>query len=255
MAASGCRMFRNYQSRHPSHNPTIIEAVQAAWATPGLFASIRIGTAPMQEQLVSAVNGFNNPALQAITEAQEVLRSEKPISSILSLGSIKTGSFSTSPMDVAIRAAQETEATAENLQRRFGTLGIYFRFSVENIVEKEYLNLEAHFDMITANTREYLAGDIVSHLFDSYMKVSEHTSTITLDRLRKHSLYTSWLRLTIATVRSRIDGYKSSHGLPPLSAFFITRIAPMEEITVALERDTPGSPAIAIVTGLGGTGK
>src|SRR5271154_5784764 len=61
-----CRMFRNYPSHHFSHNPTIAEAAQASWATPGLFSSILVGSHPTREELVSAVNGFNNPTLEAV---------------------------------------------------------------------------------------------------------------------------------------------------------------------------------------------
>ncbi|KIM23755.1 hypothetical protein M408DRAFT_11343 [Serendipita vermifera MAFF 305830] len=142
-------------------------------------------------------------------------------------------------MEAATHTAQETEETAENLQRRLETLDIYFRFSVERIIGKEYVNLETHFETITAHTRKYLTGDIIDGSFDSYMKVSHQTSAISLDRIL-------W---------SRVGDLKSSHELPPLTAFFIMRAGPMKEITTALARTPQDGPAMAIVTGLGGAGK
>ncbi|KIM27514.1 hypothetical protein M408DRAFT_48879, partial [Serendipita vermifera MAFF 305830] len=84
---SGCRMFRNYKSKRSSYNPTIIEAVRASWATPGLFSSVFIGAAPQQEEIISAVNGFNNPTLQAVQEARELYGANRAVSTLLSLGS------------------------------------------------------------------------------------------------------------------------------------------------------------------------
>ncbi|KIM32192.1 hypothetical protein M408DRAFT_215228 [Serendipita vermifera MAFF 305830] len=55
--------------------------------------------------------------------------------------------------------------------------------------------------------------------------------------------------------RSKPGRSESSMGLPPLSAFFTTRTGPMNEIIRALQNTNPDSPALAIVTGLSGTGK
>ncbi|KIM26364.1 hypothetical protein M408DRAFT_50543, partial [Serendipita vermifera MAFF 305830] len=83
---SGCRMFRNYKSKRSSYNPTIVEAVRATWATPGLFSSVFTGNGPQQEEIISAVNGFNNPTLQAVQEAREIYGTGKAVSAFLSLG-------------------------------------------------------------------------------------------------------------------------------------------------------------------------
>lgn len=177
---NGFRVFRNYESRQSSYNPTIIEAVRVAWATPGLFSPIRVGIS-IQEELVSAVNGFSNPTLEAVREAELVFGKDRTVSTVLSLGVGRRLSIPSSE-GAAIQIAQETELTAENFQRRFGMLGIYFRFSVDQILEKQGADLETHFASVTAYTREYLAGDTVNRSLDSYLKTSGHTSTTSLDR-------------------------------------------------------------------------
>jgi len=55
--------------------------------------------------------------------------------------------------------------------------------------------------------------------------------------------------------RTRGSGPRSSHGLPPLSAFFMARRNVMGLINTALSSSLPGSPAVAVVIGLSGTGK
>ncbi|KIM27449.1 hypothetical protein M408DRAFT_48791, partial [Serendipita vermifera MAFF 305830] len=86
-AIAGCRMFRNYKSKQASYNPTIVEAVRACWATPGLFASVIIGNGPQKEEIISAVHGFNNPTPQAVQEARELYGTDRAVSALLSLGS------------------------------------------------------------------------------------------------------------------------------------------------------------------------
>ena len=124
-------MFRNYTSRNSSYNPTIIEAARAAWAVPGMFSSIHIGANVVEEELVSATNGFNNPTRETLREAQSVFGKDRMVSSILGIGSGKRATIPAFSVAAAMRVAQEAKITAENLQRMFGTLGVYFRFSVD----------------------------------------------------------------------------------------------------------------------------
>ena len=176
-------MFRNCTLRNSSYNPTIVEAARTAWAVPGLFSPIHIGANGIEEELVSATNGFNNPTRETLREAQSVFGKDRMVSSVLSIGSGKRAAVPASSVAATIQVAQETEITAENLQRMFGTLGIYFRFSVERGIDNEHTNLANHLASIMTHTKEYLDGDIVSRALDSYIKVSGKTSTISLERL------------------------------------------------------------------------
>jgi hypothetical protein len=135
----------------------------------------------MKEELVSAVNGFSNPTLEGITEAHEAFGGVRMISSILSLGAGSPEASAT----VVERVARETEITAESLQRRFGKLGIYFRFSVDHGTVHEHLPLESQFGALASYAENYFAGDIVNTSVDSYLQVSSQTSTISLERMCK----------------------------------------------------------------------
>ena len=61
--------------------------------------------------------------------------------------------------------------------------------------------------------------------------------------------------LTSDIDRSKGVQLRSSHGLPPLSAFFVDRKQPLEEITNALKVRASSGQRVAVVAGMGGSGK
>jgi hypothetical protein len=60
---------------------------------------------------------------------------------------------------------------------------------------------------------------------------------------------------TYGTDRSRVKGTGSSHGLPPLSAFFVPRKKPMEALVKGLLDTNEFTQRITILSGMGGSGK
>jgi hypothetical protein len=177
----GCRMFRNYGSRQYSHNPTVVEAAQSSWATPGLFSAIRVGPSISPEQLISAVNGFNNPTLEAVREVREIYGADRAVSTLLSLGSGKRGPVSVYSSNSLQRSAQQTDSTEETIDREFGLSGIYYRFSPEHTIKHEIFDVERNqFGLITSYTRAYLKSVKTSRAVESYLKASAHTSEIDL---------------------------------------------------------------------------
>jgi hypothetical protein len=180
---STCRVFRNFKSSRSSYNPTIIEAVRASWATPGLFPSILLGANLMREELVSAVNGFNNPTLETIKEAKDIFGKERRVSCLLSLGTGQADIRSTASKDFMTKTAQDTETIARESQRRFGSLGIYFRFSVERGMDSEGVIGEEALGAIAAHTSVYLEGDDSAKRLDRFVTISGSTNRTTLDTL------------------------------------------------------------------------
>ena len=184
-------MFRSYTSARSSYNPTILEAVRASWATPGLFSSIRLGANLMREEIVSAVNGFNNCTLEAIKEAKDIFGKERCVSCLLSLGSGQAEVRSTSSKDYTTKTAQDTETIARESQRRFGSLKIYFRFSVERGMDLECAIGEGTFGAIATHTSVYLEGEDNAKRLDSFVTISSSTDRVTLDDLCEQSV-PSW---------------------------------------------------------------
>jgi hypothetical protein len=184
---SHCRMLRNYDSVHSSYNPTIIEAIRIAWATPGLFSSIRVGPSLMQEVLISAVNSVNNPTPKAVEEAHNVFGKDRRVSCLVSLGTGKPviRSLSTGGLDPDQMVARETETTAEQLKRRYTGLGIYFRLSVDRGLNFRggSLDIEENAGKIISCTSGYLETHDASEILDCCLRSSQHASHVTMESL------------------------------------------------------------------------
>jgi len=194
-----CRLFRNYESRQASFNPTIIEAIKVVWATPGLFPPVNIGLGIVQEELVSAASGFNNPTLEVIKEAHQVFGSDASISCLMSLGAGRAaisavGSDGNTSIKTLEQLAMDCENTADEVQRRIGRLGIYFRFSVDRGLDFDTPSSST--GKIAAHTAQYLLGDRVSSRLDICIVSAEQESRVTLEQLCElntchHSKYTT----------------------------------------------------------------
>lgn len=186
---TNCRMLRSYESRHSSYNPTIVEAVRIAWATPGLFSPIRVGTELMREELVSAVDGFNNPAFQAVKEAYDIFGRDKRMACLLSLGAGKPLVRSTSidRQDLLQRTIRDTEIIVEQMRRRYAGLRIYFRLSVDRDLEfgNASAPIEKRLARIVSHSSAYLETHDAFTALDRCVKSSRQASRVTTDHLCK----------------------------------------------------------------------
>ncbi|KIM28425.1 hypothetical protein M408DRAFT_141107 [Serendipita vermifera MAFF 305830] len=243
MDMTNCRMLRNYESHHSSYNPTIIEAIRIAWATPGLFAPIRVGTQILQEDLVSAVDGFNNPTFQAVKEAYEIFGSDERMACLLSIGAGKpmVRSLSIDRQDLLQRGLRDTEMTVEQMRRRYGSLQVYFRLSVDRDLEfdRPSFTVDKRTERIMSHTSTYLETHDAFSTMDHCVKSSRQASRVTIDHL----------------YHTRTGNSRSSHGLPPLSTFFVVRHQPMDDIIKSLQNTSSDGQRVAVVVGMGGSGK
>jgi len=182
-----CRILRSYESGPSSYNPTITEAIRIAWANPGLFPPLRIGPKYMQEELVSAVDGCNNPTLQAVEEAHNAFGRDQKVACLLSLGTGKPGNRSVSmeSAQLAQMIARDTESTAEQLDRRYSGLQIYFRFSVDRTLELGTASrtIEQRAGRITSYTTIYLETHAISETLSRCVQGSQSARYITMESL------------------------------------------------------------------------
>jgi len=171
-------MFRNYPTKHFSHNPTIVEAARASWATPGLFSSVHVGSPPTHEELVSAVHGFNNATLEAVREVREIFGMDRAISSLLSLGSGKSLPVSIHSDGFIQSRVLDTDGAEETCERDLGPSGVYYRFSPEYSIQSGSLGIEGNqLSSITSYTSVYLERVKTSRALESYLKASACTSS------------------------------------------------------------------------------
>ena len=250
-----CRMLRSYDSGHISHNLTVLEALCISWADPGLFSPVLVGKDLMREELVSAVDGYNNPTLKAIEEAYNAFGKDQKVCLLLSLGAgeATVRSLSWDREDLGQMIARDTEASAEQLKRRYSGLRVYFRLSVDRYFDLgAALCLEQKAGVIGSCTSSYLETYDASNILDRCLKDSGHA---TMENLCGCGFSLLYLSHSGGADRTRTSGSGSSRGLPPLSAFFVTRQKPLDQIAAALATRMPGSPAIGLVLGLSGTGK
>ncbi|KAG9055369.1 hypothetical protein FS842_002391 [Serendipita sp. 407] len=242
-----CRFFRNYSARHFSQDVTAIQAIQATWATPGIFPSVQIGPPLREEEAVSAVNGFNNPITEAIKEAKEIFGPKMKISCLLSLGSGKrrlatsfTGDISN--MHWAERSVRDSEVISDDAQRQLGHTGVYFRLSADFTLnaDVEHVDKKRLFGSIAAYTGSYLRLAGPESVMDACIKAAARGEGVSLEYLGQTPLNKS---------------KQSAHGLPPLSPFFVPRYEPMKKIIEGIVDDMEDEQKVFILSGLGGSGK
>ncbi|PVF99824.1 TPR-like protein [Serendipita vermifera] len=275
-----CRFLRSYPVRNTAsnYNPTVIETLRTAWATPSLFIPVRLGPEYREEEIVSAVHGYNNPTLEAMKEALDVFGSSTYLSCLLSLGTgkvtIKTFGVGASgaggatgaaaalrdevvatgksepisepinPISILEQLTTDGERIAEEVSRRIGNLGVYYRFSVTRGLDFDDPPTHrdggtGNFGLIITHTTAYLLEDGVSSSLDKSVAAAENSGRISLETISK----------------SRSRGLKSSQGLPPLSSFFVMREKPMKFLVERLLETGTNGQRILVLSGLGGSGK
>lgn len=187
-----CSLFRNYSSPiQKSYGPTVAEALRAAWAIPGLISPAKVG--PLQEEIVSATNGFNNPVREVIEEAYRVFGPDRKISCFLSLGSGKRGAISlentqsNAHQTISAQIVSDSENIAEEMQKRLGRLGIYYRLSVDEGLEgpRPY---RGSFGTISSHTDVYMARFTASKVLDYCLNAAQNSPGVTLEQLCKSEI-------------------------------------------------------------------
>jgi hypothetical protein len=215
-----CRLLRSYSVRNTAsnYNPTVIETLRTAWATPNLFTPIRLGPLHREEEIVSAVHGYNNPTLEAMKEALDVFGSGAYLSCLLSLGTGKTTiktygvgasgaggaagaagptreettsagkSEPINPISILEQLTTDGERTAEEVARRIGNLGVYYRFSVTRGLDADDQTTQrdggtGNFGNIITHTVAYLLEDGVSSSLDKSIAAAENSGRISLETI------------------------------------------------------------------------
>jgi len=143
---------------------TVVEAVLATCASQPEFLPVMVGAGWREQAYVSAGLGASNPIEQVITEAQTVFEGEPAISMLLSIGSGHPGVIylpSSGQADDLYRTmhqiAVDCEAKAQEIQARIDQDGVYFRFSVDQGMQREYENDMQELGWIGAQIDAYLA--------------------------------------------------------------------------------------------------
>jgi hypothetical protein len=181
------KFFRNYQSpQQITQDVTVLEAVRATWASPGILPPISIGPKGREETVMSAGNGYANPIREVIKEAYHVFGPKARVSFLLSLGSGFGGVVALNDRkNVAQGARMDCERVAQEMKQRPGMSNVYYRLSVDRGLEG-WGPFIIDFGAMKSHVDDYLGrdGDM-----DQCIAASTKAGSISMDRICKHAYF------------------------------------------------------------------
>src|SRR2546430_8249990 len=176
------RRFRTYKVRNnASANCKVWEAARATTAAPTFFKRIAIGeTGQIREQFIDAGIKCNNPTKVVMEEARLFFGDDRPVGSLVSIGTGHPGTIGLSEpdgfqkilptklIDVLKKIATDCGSTADDLARRFASLpDLYFRYNVTHGAGKISLEEWKKMGDVQSHTYAYLHELHVSKSIDA----------------------------------------------------------------------------------------
>lgn len=184
--------LRTYSvQRQPASDITIVDAVLATCVSNPTFPPVLFGAGFRRQEYIGAGHTANNPVNYVITEAKLLFGQNSSVSSLLSLGSGHPGILTTfrgSDTDAIHQLVSEMmldcEQRAQEIQHQIGYTGIYFRFSVEQGMQRGFYTQINELGWIAAQTQSYIQQITVSEKIDEYVQsMKEGSREIALNRL------------------------------------------------------------------------
>ena len=178
-------LFRTYESpKEPSIPCTVWQAARATSAAPTIFKRVRIGPAARREPFIDGGVGRNNPTSQVLEEA-ELMFPNRKITCVISIGTGKPETidapnpsfFERNVVPVGVikamaAMATDCEKTAQEMEKKFKHLQeTYFRFNVEQGLQKVNLASWDRMDEVAAHTRSYMSMHEVDRSLSTAVKV------------------------------------------------------------------------------------
>ncbi|KAF8598773.1 hypothetical protein BDV93DRAFT_324215 [Ceratobasidium sp. AG-I] len=232
---------------------TIVEAVRATMATPGMFKRAWIEEQTVKTGYVGGGLGCNNPTAHAIDEA-ELAFPGRSISVVLSVGSgqlrsasvperRRSSQFLSSNLIEALDSiATDCERTNQELSRRFSrTPNIYFRFNAEQGMQDIDQSDLARLPEVRAHTQNYLKDAIVTTKIDDAARVIATTDGDN--------------RVTEESIRLLRQPGSRIGRCPPPSQIFTGREDILEQMRSYFSDASPPDRHLFVLCGLGGSGK
>ncbi|KAF8594217.1 FabD lysophospholipase-like protein, partial [Ceratobasidium sp. AG-I] len=249
--------FRTYPvSANQGPDCTIVEAIRATTAAPGLFKRAIIEENGIDIPYVGGGLECNNPTDIALREISSVFPN-RPIACVMSVGAGQLHSASIPDAKVldawlpsrltstVQRIATDCESTHQDLARRFEhTKGVYFRFSTDQGIQDIDQYNATKVAEVQAHTRQYLQDALVnSRMQDAVMAIAAGVGTLIALDLTEGNIQ------SLEPTASRVGRY------PPPSRAFIGR----EDILNQMDSYFSGTGSLErrlfVLYGLGGAGK
>lgn len=139
-----------------------------------------------------AATAAPNPVQEVIAEAHLYFGGDITVASLLSLGIGNPGIISLPLADGEVALMHECEKRAQESERRIGSTGIYFRFSVDQGMQGDHLAQIHDPGWILTQTEDYLRRHETREKIDSFAQnVGPQTQAVTLKQL---CTFLSWFR-------------------------------------------------------------
>jgi hypothetical protein len=140
------------------------------------FAPVSSGSGYKKKVYVAAGLGANNPVSDVITEAHELFGGDSSVAFILSLGTGHPGTIPV-PADGHVdmhklmrEMMNDCEQRAQEVERRLGRVGIYFRFSVQQGMQNVHGGHVTDLSWISSQTDAYLSDHRTSENINALLK-------------------------------------------------------------------------------------
>jgi patatin-like phospholipase/acyl hydrolase len=203
-------LFRSYESLHNrAPDCTIVEAVRATTARPGVFKPVNIEDHGVQLPYIDGGLGCNNPTACMLDEAKLIFP-DRYAGCVISVG---TGQSETASVpipgwiqrvltDTAIKAmksiATDCDRVAQDMYSRFqDTSSVYFRFNVEQGLQRIGMSDFNRLSEVVAHTRQYnKQAEVNWKLNSAAVAAALGNELVATDRLGQYTT-TFWLLLCL----------------------------------------------------------
>ncbi|KIM28618.1 hypothetical protein M408DRAFT_69473, partial [Serendipita vermifera MAFF 305830] len=169
--------FRTYQSRGPTLNPTIVEALCATMSIPSYFIPTKIGLRLRQQCFVGGAMGTNNPTRELLREANAIYGKDTRVAQILSLGAGRPRNLSLEKLVTVEKVGQlltsmmaDCEMVARELSARLYHIEAFLRLNVEVGMEDIQIDDWCTLGHIDSQTRAYIDTATVAEALELCVK-------------------------------------------------------------------------------------
>jgi hypothetical protein len=192
-------VLRTYQVR--SQVPftiTVVDAALASCSAQPDFAPVSSGSGYKKKVYIAAGLGANNPVSDVITEAHELFGGDSSVAFLLSVGAGHPGTIPVPPdgdgdmHKLMLDMMNDCEQRAQEVERRLGRVGIYFRFSVQQGLQNIHGGQAMDPNWIASQTEAYLSDQRTSENIDTLLQTFNTPNThVTLSQLGELALLVS----------------------------------------------------------------
>jgi hypothetical protein len=169
---------------------TVVDAALASCSAQPDFAPVSSGSGYKKKVYVAAGLGANNPVSDVITEAHELFGGDSSVAFLLSLGTGHPGTIPV-PADGTVDIHRlmrdmmnDCEQRAQEIERRLGRVGIYFRFSVQQGMQNIHGDQVTDPSWISSQTDAYLLDQRTSENINALLQTFDAPKkNITLGQL------------------------------------------------------------------------